>query len=87
MSGFSLSALKNTLDEVRVQVYPKNETEKKVYEALSSMKNYGASSTQMNDIARDTYDYEKYRIITSIVFQNLDAEGKGWKQIFKVFSI
>jgi len=30
MSGFSLSALKNTLDEVRVQVYPKNETEKKV---------------------------------------------------------
>lgn len=26
-----------------------------VYEALSS-KNYGASSTQMNDIAQDTYD-------------------------------
>lgn len=74
MSGFSLSALKNTLDEVRVQVYPKNETEKKVaieilclclllylivlaqvYEALSS-KNYGASSTQMSDIAADTFD-------------------------------
>jgi hypothetical protein len=30
MSGFSLAALKNTLDEVRVQVYAKNETEKKV---------------------------------------------------------
>jgi hypothetical protein len=25
-----LASLKNTLDEVRVQVYPKNETEKKV---------------------------------------------------------
>jgi hypothetical protein len=30
MSGFSLAALKNTLDEVRVSVYAKNETEKKV---------------------------------------------------------
>ncbi len=30
MQNFSLSALKNTLDEVRVQVYPRNETEKKV---------------------------------------------------------
>jgi hypothetical protein len=76
MSGFSLAALKNTLDEVRVSVYAKNETEKKVlslatatcsfvlfryrcasrlqvYEALSS-KNWGASSTQMNEIAAET---------------------------------
>lgn len=55
MSGFSLAALKNTLDEVRVSVYAKNETEKKVYEALSS-KNWGASSTMLNDIAADTSD-------------------------------
>lgn len=30
MSGFSLAALKNAVDEVRVQVYAKNDTEKKV---------------------------------------------------------
>jgi hypothetical protein len=30
MSGFSLSTIKNTFDEVRSQYYPKNETEKKV---------------------------------------------------------
>jgi hypothetical protein len=30
MSGFTLSSLKNTFDEVRSQYYPKNETEKKV---------------------------------------------------------
>jgi hypothetical protein len=30
MSGFTLSSLKNSLDEVRAQYYPKNETEKKV---------------------------------------------------------
>jgi hypothetical protein len=29
-SMFTLAAVKNTLDEVRAQVYPRNETEKKV---------------------------------------------------------
>ena len=38
MSGFSLAAIKNTLDEVRVQVYAKNETEKKVGITPSSWK-------------------------------------------------
>jgi hypothetical protein len=31
LQNFSLASIKNTLDEVRVQVYPKNETEKKVF--------------------------------------------------------
>lgn len=86
MSGFSLAALKNTLDEVRVQVYAKNETEKKVYEALSS-KNWGASSTMLNDIANDTSDYEKFGIINDIVWASLDTEGKSWKQIFKSLTL
>ena len=34
--NFSIAGLKNQLDEVRAQVYPRNETERKVYEALSS---------------------------------------------------
>ncbi|KAJ1436875.1 hypothetical protein B484DRAFT_392985 [Ochromonadaceae sp. CCMP2298] len=54
-SNFSIAGLKNALDEVRVQVYAKNDTEKKVYDALSS-KNWGASSTLLNDIAADTMD-------------------------------
>jgi ENTH domain len=36
----------------------KNDTEKRVYEALSN-KNWGTSSTILNDIARDSYDIEK----------------------------
>ena len=36
----------------------KNDTEKRVYEALSN-KNWGTSSTILNDIARDSYDFEK----------------------------
>ena len=39
----------------RDTIAPRNDTEKRVYEALSN-KNWGASSTMLNDIARDTYD-------------------------------
>jgi hypothetical protein len=49
----SLAGIKNSLDEVRAQYYPKNETEKKVYDALSSA-NWGASTTQLNEIAADS---------------------------------
>ena len=30
LNNFSIASLKNTFDEVRAQVYPKNETERKV---------------------------------------------------------
>jgi hypothetical protein len=30
LSSFSLAAIRNQIDEVRAQVYPKNETERKV---------------------------------------------------------
>ena len=46
MSSFTIAAIKSQFDEVRAQVYPRNETEKKVYEAVSS-KNWGASTTLM----------------------------------------
>lgn len=57
-SSFSIptiASLKNAVDELRVQYYPKNETERRVYEALSS-KNWGASTTLLNEIATDSYD-------------------------------
>jgi len=40
------------------QAKPKSEHEARVYEVLSH-KNWGSSSTLMNEIAGDTYDYEK----------------------------
>ncbi len=53
---FSIAGIKNQLDEVRAQMYPKNDTEKKVYEALSSKNNWGASSSDMHEIASETND-------------------------------
>ena len=37
---------------------PKTDVEARVYEVLSH-KNWGASTTLMNEIAQDTFDYEK----------------------------
>lgn len=53
--NISMAGIRNSIDEVRAQVYPRNETEKKVYEALSS-KNWGASTTLLNDIASESMD-------------------------------
>jgi ENTH domain len=52
----------------------KNDTEKRVYEALSN-KNWGTSSTILNDIARDSYDIEKVRslAVTAIEFYDCCA--------------
>eukprot|EP01031_Cornospumella_fuschlensis_P035964 gene35964-43619_t len=89
LPGFSLASLKNTLDEVRGTYYPKNETEKKVYEALSS-KNWGASSTLMNDINLFSFSFlssEKFNIITGVIWNSLETEGKSWKQIFKALTL
>ena len=40
------------------QAKPKSEVEARVYEVLSH-KNWGSSSTLMNEVARDTYDSDK----------------------------
>ena len=40
------------------QVKPKNDVEARVYEVLSH-KNWGASTTLMNEISQDTFDYER----------------------------
>jgi hypothetical protein len=55
MASFTIASLKNAVDEMRVQYYPKNETERRVFEAVSS-KNWGASTTLLGEIAADSYD-------------------------------
>ena len=52
---------------------PKNDVEVRVYEVLSH-KNWGASSTLMNEIAQDTFDYERcelpydYYVVGRLIF-------------------
>eukprot|EP00639_Heterosigma_akashiwo_P013657 CAMPEP_0206368936 /NCGR_PEP_ID=MMETSP0294-20121207/4985_1 /ASSEMBLY_ACC=CAM_ASM_000327 /TAXON_ID=39354 /ORGANISM="Heterosigma akashiwo, Strain CCMP2393" /LENGTH=211 /DNA_ID=CAMNT_0053815569 /DNA_START=77 /DNA_END=709 /DNA_ORIENTATION=- len=94
MNKFSIDKLKNlTLDDVKniaqdvaINVKPKNDTEKRVHEALSNQ-NWGASSTLMQEIAKDTFDYEKYPQITKLIWQALDSPGRAWRSVFKGLSL
>ena len=86
LSNLSVASLKNSLEEVRSQVYPKNDTEKKVYEAVSSA-NWGASTTLMNEIAHDTNNYEKFHIIMELVWKCIETDGRSWKQVFKTLTL
>ena len=51
----NLDFVRNAVDDMVVKVKPKNDTEKRVYEAVSG-ENWGASSTTLNEIAQDTFD-------------------------------
>lgn len=49
-----------------------------------SHKNWGASSTLLNDIARDTFDSEKFYIITKLIWDNLEnPRPSAWRVVFK----
>lgn len=58
LSNTNISSLTFPLIGRFNQVKPKNEVEARVYEVLSH-KNWGASTTLMNEIAQDTSDYER----------------------------
>ena len=65
------------------QARPKTEVEAKVYDVLSH-KNWGSSSTQMNDIADDSFDYEKFGVITKLMWEALENQRPAaWRVVFK----
>ena len=42
----------------------------------------------MNEIANETFDYEKFQEIMKIIWNCIEStEGKTWKQIFKALSL
>eukprot|EP01102_Stenamoeba_stenopodia_P000148 TRINITY_DN1010_c0_g5_i1.p1 TRINITY_DN1010_c0_g5~~TRINITY_DN1010_c0_g5_i1.p1 ORF type:complete len:526 (-),score=130.15 TRINITY_DN1010_c0_g5_i1:236-1813(-) len=58
------------------------EMEAKVLEATSG-ENWGASSTQMREIARATHSYANFPIIMGTIWRRLDEENKNWRHILK----
>lgn len=65
------------------QAKPKTEYEARVYEVLSH-KNWGSSSTLMNEVARDTYDYDKFPAITKIMWESMENQRPAaWRVVFK----
>lgn len=87
MDRFKLGQLKNAVEEVKSKVQPpKNDTEKRVQEALSN-KNWGASSTLMNEIAQDTYRFDRYDSVMNAVWKAMDSNGRNWRIVFKALTL
>eukprot|EP00540_Astrosyne_radiata_P017197 CAMPEP_0116849342 /NCGR_PEP_ID=MMETSP0418-20121206/15518_1 /TAXON_ID=1158023 /ORGANISM="Astrosyne radiata, Strain 13vi08-1A" /LENGTH=675 /DNA_ID=CAMNT_0004481051 /DNA_START=6 /DNA_END=2034 /DNA_ORIENTATION=+ len=59
IKDLTIDNLRNAAEDAFNQAKPKSEYEARVYEVLSH-KNWGSSSTLMNEIARDSFDYDKY---------------------------
>jgi len=59
-----------------------DETQKRVFEALNN-KTWGASSTILMEIAKETYSYEKFPKIFKIVWEALESASRSWRKIFK----
>jgi epsin len=65
------------------QVKPKTDVEARVYEALSH-KNWGTSSTLLNEIARDTYDYDRFPVVSRLMWEALENQRPAaWRVVFK----
>lgn len=88
MDRFALDKLKNVMDDAKSAVKAKmgTDVERKMEEALSN-KNWGASSTLLNDIAQLTYDFESYGLIMRKIWEALDAEGRQWRTVYKALSL
>ena len=78
----TIDKLKNYAADVKNQVAnAKNETERSVYDALNN-KNWGASSTILNDIARDSYDFSKVVLLFTCIFMSKTVDSCIFNNIF-----
>ncbi|KAL7557847.1 hypothetical protein ACA910_019891 [Epithemia clementina (nom. ined.)] len=83
MEFLSIDKIRNVAEDAFNQAKPKTETEAKLYEVLSH-KNWGSSSTVMNEIARDTYDYDKFGIISTVMWESMENQRPAaWRVVFK----
>lgn len=83
LSDLSFDKIRNAAEDAFNQAKPKTETEAKLYEILSH-KNWGSSSSLMNEIARETYDYDKFGIISTVMWESLENQRPAaWRVVFK----
>lgn len=83
LKSVNIDKIRNAAEDVINQAKPKTEVEARVYEALSH-KNWGSSSTLMNEIARDTFDYERYNVVMKIMWESVENQRPAaWRVVFK----
>lgn len=82
LKDISIDKIRNAAEDVYNQAKPKTDLEAKVYEVLSH-KNWGASTTLLNEVARESFDYDKFPVITRLIWEAMDSRPAAWRVIFK----
>mmetsp|Transcript_4292 Transcript_4292/g.9261 ORF Transcript_4292/g.9261 Transcript_4292/m.9261 type:complete len:653 (-) Transcript_4292:611-2569(-) len=83
IKDLNIDKVRNLAEDAFNQAKPKTDVEARVYEVLSH-KNWGASSTLMNEIAQDTFDYERFLIVTKLMWEAIETpRPAAWRVIFK----
>ncbi|KAL9180139.1 hypothetical protein ACHAXT_008109 [Thalassiosira profunda] len=95
IKDLNIDKVRNLAEDAFNQVKPKNDVEARVYEVLSH-KNWGASTTLMNEIAQDTFDYERCEckiaklpcrcilIVTKLMWEAIETpRPSAWRVVFK----
>jgi epsin len=86
-ANVSVDKIRNLAEDAINQAKPKTDVEARVYEALSH-KNWGSSSTLMNEIARDTFDYDRFSVVTMSLWESLsNPRPAAWRVVFKGLSL
>jgi len=67
----AIRSLKSTANDLKNRVMAKDETEKRVYDAIANV-TWGASTSLLNEITRDSFDNEKYSRIMKIIWTSLE---------------
>ena len=65
IKDLSVDKVLNLAEDTFNQVKPKTDVEARVDEVLSH-KNWGSSSTVMNEVARDTYDHQRCEFLATL---------------------
>jgi epsin len=69
------------------QAKPKTDVEARVYEVLSH-KNWGSSSSLMHEVARDTFEVERFHVVTRLMWEGVENQRPAaWRVVFKALTL
>eukprot|EP00532_Pseudo-nitzschia_australis_P004828 CAMPEP_0168186898 /NCGR_PEP_ID=MMETSP0139_2-20121125/14701_1 /TAXON_ID=44445 /ORGANISM="Pseudo-nitzschia australis, Strain 10249 10 AB" /LENGTH=648 /DNA_ID=CAMNT_0008108983 /DNA_START=123 /DNA_END=2069 /DNA_ORIENTATION=+ len=87
IKDLSIDKIQNLAEDAFNSAKPKTDVEARVYEVLSH-KNWGASGSSMNEIARDTYDAERFQVVSNLMWDGLENQRPAaWKVVFKSLNL
>ncbi|KAG7350688.1 ENTH domain containing protein [Nitzschia inconspicua] len=87
LKDLSIDKIQNLAEDAFNQAKPKTDVEARVYEVLSH-KNWGASGSLMNEIARDTFDPERFYVVTRLMWDSMENQRpSAWRVVFKALTL